>query len=39
MGNNPFLPPNDPGALSPGREYPRFMHHATKPPVMVGDAA
>ena len=36
MGNNRFLTPNDP--LSPGREYPRLMHHATKPPVKVANA-
>jgi hypothetical protein len=23
----------EPGALFPGREYPRFMYHATKPPI------
>jgi hypothetical protein len=29
---------HDPGALSPGREYPRFMYHATHTPTMVSSA-
>lgn len=29
---------SDPAALSPGREFPRFMFHATKPPVMISSA-